>query len=369
MYHIVQILPALGWGGAQVFCIQLSNELARNPNNKVTLVSLYDHTGNHMPVERIAGNVEFITLGKKTGLDINIYKKVHALLKEIKPDVVHTHLHAGYYVMWAYMRMKNHFGKVHTFHSLVTKDAPKHGRMMNKYFFNKNIMHPVSISEEVLKGALKEYGKNIKTLIYNGSDTAKATTKFDEVKASIDALKKNKDTKVFISVGRIYEVKNHRLIIETMKVLEKDGENVIALIAGGYLPQDKALYDDLVKNKPSNVHFTGNVNNVGDYLLNADAFLMTSLYEGMPISLLEAMSVGVVPVCTPVGGLLDIIKPGIGFLSKDMNMDSYLSVVKSYLQLDETDLTALKDNIKTVFKNEFSMESCAKKYEALYHSF
>jgi glycosyltransferase involved in cell wall biosynthesis len=368
MYHIVQILPALGWGGAQVFCIQLSNALARNPNNKVTLVSLYDHANNHMPVERVAGNVTFITLGKKKGLDINIFKKLHALLKEIKPNVVHTHLHAGYYVMWAYMRMKNHFGKVHTFHSLVTKDAPGHGRIMNKYFFHKNIMHPVSISEEVFKGAVKEYGKSIKTLIYNGSDTVKKTGKFQEVKHTIDALKKNKDTKVFISVGRIHEVKNHRLIIETMQILEKEGENVIALIVGGYLPQDKSLYNNLVKNKPANVHFIGNVNNIGDYLLNADAFLMTSLWEGMPISLLEAMSAGVVPVCTPVGGLLDIVKPGIGFLSKDMSTENYLSQVRSYLHMEETVLSTLKDNIKTVFRNDFSMESCAKKYEALYHN-
>src|SRR6478735_8796774 len=102
MYKIVQMLPALGWGGAQVFCIQLSNELAKNPDYDVTLVSLYDHTSNHMPVERID-------------------KKVNALLQKLQPDVVHTHLHAGYYVMWAYLRMKNNFAKVHTFHSLVTK--------------------------------------------------------------------------------------------------------------------------------------------------------------------------------------------------------------------------------------------------------
>lgn len=368
MYKIVQMLPALGWGGAQVFCIQLSNELAKNPDYDVTLVSLYDHTSNHMPVERVDKRVKFITLGKKNGLDLNIYKKVYALLKEIKPHVVHTHLHAGYYVMWAYLRMENNFAKVHTFHSLVTKDAPWHGRQMNKYFFRKGIMHPVSISDEVLKGAIEEYGKETRTLIYNGSDTAKATEQLQQVTDKINALKKNKDTKVLISVGRIYDVKNHRLIIEAMKVLEAAGENVIALIVGGHLPQDQALYDDLIKAKPANVHFLGKANNVADYLLNSDAFLMSSLYEGLPISLLEAMSVGLVPICTPVGGLLDIVKPAIGFLSKDLSTESYLEAIRNFLHMEEAALQAMKQNIKTVFQNEFSMESCAKKYDALYHS-
>lgn len=368
MYKIVQMLPALGWGGAQVFCIQLSNELAKNPNYDVTLVSLYDHTPNHMPVERVDKKVKFITLGKKGGLDIDIYKKVHKLLTEIKPDVVHTHLHAGYYVMWAYLRMKDDFVKVHTFHSLVTKDAPWHGRQMNKYFFRKGIMHPVSISDEVLKGAIKEYGPNTKTLIYNGSDTARATEKLQEVTDKINALKKDNNTKVLISVGRIYDVKNHRLILEAMKMLEAENENVIALIVGGHLPQDQSLYDELMAMKPSNVHFMGKANNVGDYLLNADAFLMPSLYEGLPISLLEAMSVGLVPICTPVGGLLDIVKPDVGFLSKDLSVENYLASIKTFLHLDEQALQTMKQNIKTVFQNEYSMESCAKKYDDLYHS-
>ena len=43
MYKIVQMVPALGWGGAQVFCIQLCNELAKNPGYEVTLISMYHH--------------------------------------------------------------------------------------------------------------------------------------------------------------------------------------------------------------------------------------------------------------------------------------------------------------------------------------
>lgn len=366
MAKIVQMLPALGWGGAQMFCIQLSNELAKCPDYEITLVSLYHHTQHHMSTDLIDKRIKFVTLGKKRGLDLNIFKKVHKLLKEIKPDVVHTHLHAGYYAMWAYLKLPNTFLKIHTFHSLVTKDAPPHGRWMYKYFFNKGIIHPVSISEEVFKGAVEEYGSCIKTLIHNGSVPVQPTEKFQSVKDAIAAFKKNRDTKVMVSVGRVYKVKNHQAIIDSMKVLEAEGENVIALIVGGYLPEDKELYDHLLRTKPGNVHFIGKVSNVGDYLLNADAFLMPSLYEGLPISLLEAMSAGAVPICTPVGGLLDIIKPNIGFLSKDASTSSYLSAIKKFLKTNHADIEKLKANAKALYQNEFSMESCAAKYNKLY---
>lgn len=366
MKRIVQMLPALGWGGAQVFCIQLCNELVNYPGYEVTLVSLYNHTDQHMPLSKLDKRVKFIELGKKKGFDLKIFSKVHELLSEIKPDVVHTHLHSGYYATWSYLKLKFPVRKIHTFHSLVTKDAPVHGRMMYKYFFRKGIITPVSISEEVLKGALKEYGHSASILIHNGSAPVKPTERFESVQTTVNQLKKDEKTTVFVNVGRIYNVKNQQLILKAFKKLEEEGVNAIALIVGGYLPEEKDFYDELVKEKPANVHFMGKVSNVGDFLMNANVFLMPSLYEGLPISLLEAMSAGAVPICTPVGGLLDIVKPSIGFLSKDMTVESYLNAIKAYLTSSNQQKAALKESNIQLYEQEFSMKSCAAKYDRLY---
>lgn len=365
MVKIVQILPALGWGGAQVFCIQLCNELAKYPDYEVTLVSLYHHTPNHMAVNLLSDKVKFVTLGKTRGLDFRIFAKVYELLKKLNPDVVHTHLHAGYYATWAYLRFKDQaIRKIHTFHSLVTKDAPWHGRLLYKYFFKQGIIQPVSISEEVLKGAIAEYGTDFTTLIYNGSAPVKPTEKFQSVVEEINKYKKNLETKVLLNVGRIHKVKNQQLILNCFKKLEQ--ENVVAFILGDYLPEEKKLYEHLLENKPNNVHFLGKVKNVGDYLLNAHGFLLSSLYEGLPISLLEALSAGAVPVCTPVGGLRDIVKPDIGFLSADLTAESYLAAIKAFINADAKTLEQFKANGKAVYESEFSIESCAAKYNKLY---
>ncbi len=256
--------------------------------------------------------------------------------------------------------------KIHTFHSLVTKDAPWHGRLLYKYFFRKGIIHPVSISEEVLKGALKEYGSSATTLIHNGSAPVKPTEKFQSVAEKINSFRKSKETKVMVNVGRIYKVKNQKLILDAFKTLEAENENVVALIIGGYLPDEKQFYEALIKDKPANVHFLGKVDNVGDYLLNADAFLLPSLYEGLPISLLEALSAGAVPICTPVGGLLDTVKPNIGFLAKDLSPESYLTALKAFIHSDSETIEKLKMNCRALYQNEFSIQSCAAKYNKLY---
>lgn len=368
-FKIVQMVPALGWGGAQVFCIQMCNELAKYPGYDVTLVSMYHHKPDkHLPLSMLDKSVKFVTLGKRKGPDPKIFLSIYKLLKDLKPDVVHTHLHSGYYCFLAYSRIKDYtYRKIHTFHNLVKMDAPWHGRKAYKYFFSKRIIQPVSISDEVHASALKEYGPECNIVqINNGSDPVKPTVAFEEVKARINALKKDSNTKVLINVARISKQKNQQLLLSAMAELEKEGANAIAIVLGDYLPDDKKIYDDLMAMKPGNVHFLGKVTNVSDYLLSSDAFVLSSIFEGLPISLLEALAGGIVPVSTPVGGLINIVKEDIGFLSKEVSHESFLTALRSWLNASPEKLKQLANNGKELYRKEFSMESCAKKYDALY---
>jgi len=368
-FKIVQMLPALGFGGAQVFCIQLCNELARYPNYEVTLLSMYHHNEqNHLPLTMLDKNVKFVSLGKRGGLDPKMFIRVYKLFKKIRPDVVHTHLHSGYYCFLAYRLINHTFRKVHTFHNLAKKDAPIHGRKGYYYFFKKGVIQPVSISDEVHKSALEEYRHCGIVQINNGSAPVTPTPSFEKTRDYINSLKKDPNTKVLINVARISKQKNQQLLLEAMARLEKEGANVCAIVVGDYVPDDKKIYEDLMAKKPGNVHFVGKVTNVSDYLLNADAFVLSSAFEGLPISLLEAMAGGIVPVCTPVGGMIDIVKPGIGFLSNDLSTESYLTAIKNFLHTGETGIQKLKHNLKALFHKEFSMENCAQKYNILYRT-
>lgn len=362
------MVPALGWGGAQVFCIQLCNELAKYPGYDVTLVSMYHHKPEkHLPLSMLDKHIKFVSLGKRPGPDPRMFVRIYKLLEQLKPDVVHTHLHSGYYCFLAYTKITDHkFRKIHTFHNLVKRDAPWYGRLAYKYFFSKGIMQPVSISDEVHKSALAEYANCKVVQINNGSDPVKPSPLFEQAKAEVGQLKKNKDTKVIINIARVSKQKNQQLLFACMKQLKEDGENIIAIILGGHVPEDQKLYDSLLEQQPDNVFFLGRKENARDYLLCSDAFVLSSIFEGLPISLLEAMSVGVVPVCTPVGGLINIVTKDIGYLSKDISYDTYLAALKEWLHAPAEHLQKLAANGIRVYNDEFSMQSCAKKYNHLY---
>ena len=218
------------------------------------------------------------------------------------------------------------------------------------------------------KSAVKEYGRSIKTLINNGSNPVIPTNVFIDVKQKIESLKKDSSTKILLNVARISRQKNQILLIECMRRLEEKNVNAIAIILGDYIASDKAIYDELITNKPANTYFLGKVNNVSDYLLNADAFLLTSIFEGLPISLLEALSAGVIPVCTPVGGVVNIVTKDIGFLSEDVSAEAYLKALKCFFNTNNTELNRIKENCKRLYGQEFSMQRCAAKYDALYHA-
>ena len=74
------------------------------------------------------------------------------------------------------------------------------------------------------------------------------------------------------------------------------------------MEQTKALAKELGISQK--VHFLGNQSNVYPYLQEADIFLLTSLYEGIPMTVIEAMGTGLPIVATNVGGVPDLLKDG-----------------------------------------------------------
>lgn len=71
----------------------------------------------------------------------------------------------------------------------------------------------------------------------------------------------------------------------------------------------------------NNVEFLGYQSNPLNYLVNSKVMIMTSRYEGLPMTVLESLALGVPVVSTPVDGLLDVIENDInGYLSNDDNV-------------------------------------------------
>ena len=88
----------------------------------------------------------------------------------------------------------------------------------------------------------------------------------------------------------------------------------------------------------------------------------------MPVTLLEALSVGCIPICSPVGGIPEVINNGEdGFLSSDPSEEAYYNVLCRFLQCTETDMYRIKMNCLESFQ-KYRITEVAKSYINVYQT-
>ena len=127
--------------------------------------------------------------------------------------------------------------------------------------------------------------------------------------------------------------------------------------------QGYGKYAKYYKGHPQ-IHIIGERSNIGDYMNLADYFVLSSDFEGLPLTLLEAMSMGVTPISTPAGGVADVIKDGAnGYITKGFDDEEFYQKIKMIIK---TKGKLPPDVICRDYAENYSMQACVKKYCAVY---
>ena len=142
------------------------------------------------------------------------------------------------------------------------------------------------------------YGKNAEfTVINNGIDTERFAFSADVRSAKRTELALD-GKKVLIHVGRFHDQKNHTFLVDIFNAVHAaDPDTVLLLVGVGPL-------EDSIREKvrglglDAHVRFLGNRSDVNELLCAADAFVFPSLYEGLPLTLVEAQTSGIPVVCS-----------------------------------------------------------------------
>lgn len=360
---IIEIIPNLNTGGAEKFCVELSNELSKS--NEVILCSLFDVKKKMLFVKKIDKKVTLVTLNKKSGLDLKIFFKIYKLIKKEKPQIVHTHLKGLFYsIMSVFLFKKISF--FHTVHNIAEKETSIFFRKIYFILFNYFNVKPISISRVVLKSTKKLYGAKHKLLVYNGIKKQKITTKFNYVKKKINSYKKNKNTLVFSNIGRISPQKNQLMLIDIFNKFIDRGKNIILLIIGEDSSKEKKYLHQINSLKKNNIFLLGIKENITDYLRLSDALCLSSAYEGLPLTLLEAMSVGCIPICTPVGGIPDVISNKNAFLSNNASKKFYENTLNKFFKSHKNNKLYMKKKLIQKFNTNFNIERTSREYNELF---
>ncbi|MBO5107821.1 MAG: glycosyltransferase [Bacteroidales bacterium] len=357
---IIQLIYSLASGGAERFAVSLSNQLAEM-GHEVTLCMLLSTTDikNTFNAQYLKSSVKLYSFEFDRGFSYRKSNIVERFISEKAPDVVHCHLNVIPYIFRLSIRTRS-IRFIHTLHSLAENSSGKWWqRWINYCFYRSALIQPVVISEQCRQSYVKFYALDNAVCIENGCEAPQHTPLFPSVQNEVNSYKARKDEKVFIHVARYHELKNQILLIDSFNQLANEGVNFTLLVLGEGFDRGDGSH---IRNKAcTKIHFLGLKSNVADYLLCSDAFCLTSNYEGLPISLLEAISCGLTPICTNVGGVPDVVRDEVyGYLSES-SVESYVSAIYKFLSR-EID----KKILQQYFRHNYSIASCADKYVNLY---
>lgn len=358
---IFEIIPQLSSGGAERFTIDLCNELSTK--HEVTLIVLHSVEKFGFYADELASNVRLVSMDKRMGFDMSLLFRLRRLIKKEKPDVVHTHLNGIVYISLS-AAINRRVVYCHTVHNTADKESNSFVcRGVRRLLFKTRLSTPITISEESQRSFHDYYGIDA-PLIDNGrnvpADLALSASVVDEFKKYRRTVK----TRVLVCLARMYPVKRHTLLAKVTARLYAEGYDFTVLAIGSTSQID--IVEEVKALKSDNFYILGERKNPLEYLKAADAYALCSSYEGLPISLIEALGVGAVPVCTPVGGIVNLVHDGEnGILAAGLEEDDYYNAMKRFLDLDDEALCAMSKKTKESYA-PFSMTECAQKYVSLF---
>ncbi|MDX2372582.1 glycosyltransferase [Psychrobacter sp. PP-21] len=299
--NILHIISSPASGGAEVYVKDLAKYLANQGHNvHVAFLSSATDTGRDIKYETSfledleTSGVQTYVIGnetrKKPWLGV---LRVRAYIKENNIEVCHTHL--AYGIVFSAL---SPVPVVYTHHNITQRWGKTTYKM-----FNLIVSEYVGISNICAIALSKYTGKNVNT-IFN----AVSLDKFE----GYSRTRKLSGTDVIniAMVGALHPQKNYLNMFKALSLLNKETRDQIAvLIAGeGEKRYKHELLSYIKKYKLQNtVRFIGITNNIPQFLYDADLFVMSSDWEGLPIALTEAAISGLPCIVTDVGGCSEVI--------------------------------------------------------------
>lgn len=348
---ILVISFSLSSGGAERFAVDLCNSLTGK--HEVVMLTTDDDSvaANAYYRNELAGSVKYINLAAGSGHSVAALFGIMRVIRKERPDVVHAHTDLVHLVLPSIFCRGIKY--VHTIHSVADYYLQsKLEKPLFRRMYERSVI-PVTISPVCSLSYRKLYGLSNDVMILNGRSRPSSSSSADSVREQILSFKAGKP--LFIHIARYAAPKNQKVLFDAVKL----AGDVRLLVIGRDFPVELQNAQN-----PQSVRFEGERMNVGDYLQLADFFILSSTFEGLPLSLLEAMSYGVVPVSTPAGGVCDVIRNGDnGFLSEGFSAEDLAEAMRRAVA-SAVDRKAIISEYERIY----SMESCAARYEALFKS-
>ena len=309
------------------------------------------------------GGIQVWYMGKERGLDLSVLGRVARTMEHFRPQVVHTHTYALRYAL-PYMLYRRVPAMVHTVHSLAEKEVAWYGRWVHRLAFRRSVL-PVAIAREVADSIRRVYGIDEFALIPNGIpvDTFRSS--------SIDRERwRNKEgfmrTEIlFVCVAWLRPEKNPVLLLEAFRRGPASDPRAHLLLVGIGPLRSELERQIGALGLQERVHLLGKRADVPEILNAADVFVLSSDYEGNPLSVMEAMAAGKPMISTAVGGVPELVEDGCGILVPPRDAQA-LSKAMSHMLANPDARKSMGEKSARRAVERFDLRAMTEAYEDLY---
>jgi glycosyltransferase involved in cell wall biosynthesis len=362
MNHIALVIPGLDRiAGAERQMILLAHGL-RHRGWRVSVVAL-SGSGSSTADEFSAAEISFMSLHMRKGLaDPRGWIRFHHWLRSERPQIVHAHLpHAAWFSRWSRLAAPVRV-LVDTLHSSSTGTL---GRKLGYRFSNWLTDKVTAVSHAAAEThlAARMVSKEKLLVLPNGVDIELWRPDATVRNAVRRRLGLNNDF-LWFAAGRLEAVKDYPTLLRAMVEVP----NAARLVIAGSGPQE----DDLRRlthelGLESRVRFLGFEPDVRTWMQAADAFVQSSLWEGLPMGLLEAASCALPAVATAVAGTREALIDGqTGFLAEAGSAKALSAAMTRMMEMPPEGRRAIGNRARQLVIERFSLEAVLDQWEAVY---
>ncbi len=356
------------WAGAEVQLATLISGLTKFDDLQLTVILL----NSGLLAERIAAlNIPVRVLEERAHNSMRLLVKIRRALCEERFDILHTHRFKENIIgglAGSVSNVPHHIRTVHGMPEPSTGLRNLKSRVYNALdalITRARISKSIAVSHDIERSLSARFGADRVVMIHNGIDLSGGgpTTPASAVRQRMGF---DTSHQLIGSVGRLTPVKGYQFLLGAFRrVAERNPKARLVLVGDG--PERQNL-ESLSREYglDEKVCFHGFTSEVAEVLGALDLFVLSSLHEGISISLLESLASGVPVVVTDVGGNPEVVQDSIsGLLVPPCDERALADAIVSVLG-DPVRSGSFAKAGRQVVETEFSRETMATRVHDLY---
>ncbi|WP_166830302.1 glycosyltransferase [Thalassoroseus pseudoceratinae] len=362
---VCQVVHSLNVGGAELLAATLSRRLSDQFRFVFACLDELGPVGETLQSEGFSVEV----LGRQPGVDRQCAKRLWEYCERENVQLVHAHQYTPFFQTMLARRGRRGLPILFTEHGRHHPDVRKTKRVICNRLLLKRDDRLVGVGASVRDALIEKEGLPSERVevIYNGVDLSAFGTTDANLRSEVrEELSLADSDLVVMMVARLHPLKDHLTALEAVRSLSKLRPDIKLVLVGD--GEERPRIGSFIKEHSlaSNVRALGTRTDVARLLSAADVFLLSSISEGIPLTIIEAMAARIPVVSTDVGGVGEMVTHGVtGLLAPPKSPEAIaeqILTVSSDASLRDT----LIENARAKAYETFSLEGMLNAYRSQY---